>query len=58
MLKNVKLKKVLKGTIFKGISLINNIIPKKDNYILLYSGNKGIGFNLLPLKEYLLENIF
>lgn len=58
MLKNVKLKKVLKGTIFKGISLINNIIPKKDNYILLYSGNKGIGFNLLPLKEYLLENKF
>lgn len=56
MIKNVRVKKILKSTIFKGITLINKFIPKKDNYILLYSGNKGISFNLLPLKNYLLKN--
>lgn len=54
MLNNVRLKKVMKQTIFRGISLINNVIPKNDNKILLYSGNLGIRHNLLSLKEALL----
>lgn len=56
MIKNVALKKFLKGTVFKGVSLVNKIIPKNDNIILLYMGNKGIGFNLRPLYNYLIEN--
>lgn len=56
MIRNVRLKKVLKSTVFRIISLVNKIIPKKNNYIMLYSGNKGIDFNLLPLKKYLIEN--
>ena len=54
MLNNVKLKRTLKETIFKGASLVNQIIPKKDNKVLLYSGNLGIRHNLLPLKDALL----
>ena len=50
------MKKILKNTIFKCFSFINKFIPKKDNYILLYSANKGIMFNLLPLKKYLVDN--
>lgn len=56
LLKNVYLKKLLKGTIFNLITLVNKVVPKKDEYILLYSANKGIEFNLKPLKEYLINN--
>ena len=56
MIKNVALKKFLKGSIFKGITLVNKLLPKDDNIILLYMGNKGLGFNLSVLYEYLLEN--
>lgn len=56
MIKNIYLKKILKRTVFKVITAINYIIPKKDNSILLYMGNKGIGFNLEPLYDYLLDN--
>ena len=56
MIKNVALKKALKGSIFKCITLLNRIIPKDDSIILLHMGNKGIGFNLEPLLDYLLEN--
>ena len=55
MLNNVKLKRTLKETIFKGASLVNQIIPKEDNKVLLYSGNLGIRHNLVPLKDALLE---
>lgn len=56
MLKNIVLKKFLKGSVFKLISIANKCISKRDDYILLYSGNKGISFNLLPLRDYLLNN--
>lgn len=58
MLKNTKLKKFLKSTIFKAISFINRFLPKKDNIILLHMGNKWIGFNLFPLYDYLILNHF
>lgn len=56
MIKNVRVKKILKGSIFRGITLINKMIPKNDNIILLYMGNKGLGFNLSVLYRYLLDN--
>ena len=56
MMANVKLKKALKKTIFPLFTIINKIVPKKDNLILLYSGNKGINNCLLPLRKYLLDN--
>ena len=56
MIQNVFLKRVLKGTIFKIITYVNRILPKNDYNILLYMGNKGIGFNLAPLYDYLISN--
>lgn len=56
MMKNVVLKKFLKATIFKGFSLVNSVIPKDDTKIMLYSGNRGLAFNLIPLRKYLLDN--
>lgn len=56
MLKNVIIKKILKSTVFRVVSIVNKIVPKRSDYILLYSGNKGIEFNLAPLKEYLLNH--
>ena len=56
MMTNVRLKKALKNSIFPILTLINKIIPKKDNLILLYSGNKGINNCLIPLRKYLLDN--
>ena len=55
MVKSVKLKKVLKSSIFKFASTINKIIPKNDNKVMLYSANRGIEFNLKPLLEFMLE---
>lgn len=56
MFKNIKLKRFLKRTLFSAFTVINKIIPKKNNYILLYSANFGIRHNLKPLKEYLIHN--
>lgn len=56
MFKNRTIKKLLKGTIFPVLTLVNRVIPKKENYILLYSANGGIWHNLTPVMEYLLEN--
>ena len=55
MFKNVFIKKLLKGTIFRGISIVNRIIPKDDRIILLYSSNRGIWNNLKSVKEYLVS---
>ena len=55
MLANVKLKKVLKNTIFPILTVINKFIPKRDDIILLYSGNRGVENCLLPLRTYLLD---
>ncbi len=56
MIKNVFVKRVLKRTIFPVLTLVNKVIPKDDNIIFLYSANKGIQHNLIPLKEYLIDN--
>ncbi|WP_283109299.1 CDP-glycerol glycerophosphotransferase family protein [Thomasclavelia spiroformis] len=56
MMKNVALKKFLKSTVFKGFSFINRFIPKDDTKIMLYSGNRGLAFNLIPLRAYLIEH--
>lgn len=56
MFKNVKIKKVLKSTVFPALTLINKLIPKNDRLIMLYSANLGIEHNLKPLKDYLVEN--
>ena len=58
MIKNVKIKKILKNTIFKGCTVINRFIPKDDNIVLLYSANKGIQHSLVPLRKYLLDSGF
>jgi CDP-glycerol glycerophosphotransferase (TagB/SpsB family) len=56
MFANVRLKKALKNTIFPIFTLVNKFISKRDDIILLYSGNKGINNCLLPLRKYLLDN--
>lgn len=56
VIKNVYVKRIMKNTVFQLITLINKVIPKNDSNILLYTGNKGISFNLKPLYEYLLTN--
>ena len=58
MVKNVKLKKLLKNTAFRVASGINKLIPKDDKIVLLYSANKGIQFSLIPLRKYLLDRGF
>lgn len=49
MIRNVVLKKTLKNFIFPFISLLNQIIPKNDHWVLIYSANKGIQHSLLPV---------
>lgn len=56
MLSNVKIKKILKNSIFPIFTLLNKIVSKRDDIILLYSGNKGINNCLVPLRKYLLDN--
>ena len=56
MLKNRVVKKILKQTIFKLLNAINAILPKDNKSVLLYSANKGICYNLTPLKEFLIDN--
>lgn len=56
MLANVRLKKALKNTIFPVLTIINKIVSKRDDIILLYSANKGINNCLIPLRKYLLDN--
>lgn len=56
MIKNVALKKALKNSIFPFISLVNKIIPKNQNLVMLYSANGGINFCNLTLRNYLLSH--
>lgn len=55
MLKNVKLKKLIKSTIMPIFSAINKVVPKDDRKVLLYGANFGIEHNLKPLKDFLIE---
>lgn len=56
MMKNVKLKKILKGTVCKPLSLLNKCLPKSDKVVLLYISSMGIRHNLKPLLKYLIDN--
>lgn len=56
MMRNVALKRALKSTVFRPLSLLNKLIPKDDNIILLYTGNLRLGSNLRVLYRFLLEN--
>lgn len=55
MVRNVKAKKLLKGTVFRVLTWINRCIPKNDKIVLLYSANLGIRHALIPLRKYLLD---
>jgi len=55
-MKNLYLKRTLKGSVFPLISFINRLIPKSDKRVLLYMPNKRMIYSLGPLKQYLLEN--
>ncbi len=55
MLNNVIIKKALKNTVFRLLNQINKIVPKRDNFVLLYIASEGLRHNLKPLLEYLVE---
>ena len=55
MIKNVLLKNILINTVFKGLSLVNRIVPKDDKKVLLYSDERFCD-NILYLYRYLREN--
>ena len=56
MLNNVGLKKFLKNVVFKPLSGINRLLPKRDDQILLYISTLGIRHSLKPVLDYLIEN--
>lgn len=56
MVKNIALKRFLKKTVFKPMALINKAVPKDEKLIMLYTANKQIGDNLLPIKDYLVSH--
>ncbi|HAJ97007.1 MAG TPA: hypothetical protein DCO72_04660 [Ruminococcus sp.] len=56
MLSNVRLKKFLKTVVFKPLTVVNKMIPKRDDYIVLYIASMGIRHSLKPLLDYLIEN--
>lgn len=55
MIKNVRLKLFLSNTVFKIISEINQMIPKDNNLVLLYS-NMGFRDNVAYLYDYMVES--
>lgn len=55
MIKNELIKDILTNTLFRLLSMINQIIPKDDHIILLYS-NMGIRDNLKAIYDYMIEN--
>lgn len=58
MIRNVKVKKLVKTTLFPFITLLNKFIPKNSNVVFLYCANGGIEFCNLTLRNYLLKNKF
>ncbi len=53
---NQTFKNILKGSIFRFLSLVNKFVPKKEKKVLLYITRKRFIYNLGPLRNYLLEN--
>lgn len=56
MFQNTYLKKILKNTIFKPLNILNAMLPKDDNVVMLYISTLGIRHNLKPVLEYMIEN--
>lgn len=56
MVRNQKLKKFLINRIFPFFTVINNIIPKEKNRILIYSANDRLRDNSGAILEYLITN--
>ncbi len=56
MFKNVAVKRVIKKTVTPILTFINKCIPKNEKMIFLYSANKGIEHNLIPLRDFLINN--
>jgi CDP-glycerol glycerophosphotransferase (TagB/SpsB family) len=54
MIKNIKIKKLLMGTVFRTFTGVNRLTKKKQNQILLYS-NEGFRDNIKYLYDYLIE---
>lgn len=54
-MRNIWIKNILINTVFKAFSLVNKIIPKNKNKILLYA-NEGFRDNIYYLYKYLKEN--
>lgn len=54
MIKNVKIKMFLTNTVFRGLSAINQIVPKNQNLVLLYS-NMGFRDNVAYIYDYMIS---
>lgn len=54
MIRNEKIKSLLTKTIFKGLSLVNQFIPKDDYLVLLYS-NMGFRDNISYIYDYMIS---
>lgn len=51
-----KCKIILKNTVFKLLSLINQVVPKDENCVLLYIASYGLRHNHKPLFNYMIMN--
>ena len=56
MIKNLFLKRFLKNCIFPAVSFVNQIVPKDEKIIFLYTANKGVQFCNLTIRNYLLDH--
>lgn len=55
MIKNRFLKRLLKSISVPVASFINRVVPKRQDYVLLYTANGKICYSLIPLRNYLLK---
>lgn len=56
-MRNIWIKNILINTVFRGASLVNKLIPKNENKILLYA-NEGFRDNIYYLYKYLKDNSY
>lgn len=54
MIRNPRLKSFLTNTVFKAVSLLNQVIPKDDRLVLLYS-DMGFRDNILYIYDYMIS---
>ncbi len=54
MIKNVRLKRILTNTLFRGFSVVNRWVRKRDDMVLLYS-NMGFRDNVAYIYDYMIE---